>query len=523
MVYDDSENALESAIDLGVKSANVASFVAVAQIAAVLINGITLIAIARLLVPSTYGIYAIAYALAALFGAVSLNFGNYLNKYIPHFQARNEKGSIGVLFGDALVFTLVISAAAGLVGVGFSTFISAYEFHAAGYGVMVDLAMLGVIFTALLTLEYSTLIGFGDGKGAAITFVTNNVMLAVSSISLVCLGYGAIGAISGIVIGPLAGAVAGIFIIGRRFGIRIRLKGIKERAKKMFAFCLPIAGGSIVGGLVGSAAIPLLGLFVLPAVVAPFGVALRVGSLISIEMGFVGAVLIQLFANALERTKSLRGLKVLYNYSIYFGVLITAPIVMYLVDFPNALVSTLFPAYGTAVYYIPAMGVGLLLGIIGSYGASLAISAGDVRKNFKYTLITSAAGFAAMLVLVPLIGAYGIIIGVYFLGSIVSDYLYIRYAKDRMRIGTELGGLARILIASAIAAAIVYPVSLLGIRPIFQLAIGVVAILLLYPPLLVKTKALGKREIALMEKMSKRVQTFGKLIGVLVAYASLFC
>lgn len=522
MVYDEGESVLESTVELGVKSANVASFVAIAQISAVLINGITLIAIARLLVPSAYGIYAIAYALAAVFGSFSLNFGNYLNKYIPHFQAKKDGRGISELFGDALVFTLVISAAAGLAGVGLGAFISTYEFHAAGYGTLIDLAMLSVIFTALLNLEYSALIGFGDGKGAAAMFVTNNLVLAVSSISLVCLGYGAMGAVAGISLGPLAGALAGIVIIAGRFGIRIRLREMGKRVKRMFAFCTPIAAGGIVGGLVSSFSVPLLGLFVLPVVLAPFGVAIRVGSLISIEMGFVGAVLIQLFANALERTGSFRGLKELYNYSIYFGVLITAPIVMYLVDFPGALVSTLFPAYGAAVYYIPAIGACMLLGIVGSYGASLAISAGDVKKNLKYTLIVSAVQLAAMAALVPFVGAYGIIIGVYFLGGVVSDYLYIRYARERMRIGTELNGLARILVASAIAAAIAFPISLVGIRPVFQLAAGAAAILLVYPPLLVKTGAVSRKEIELMEKMSKRVQTFGKLIGALAAYAALF-
>ena len=522
MVREDGENILDSTIELGVRSANVASFVAIAQMSAVLINGITLVAIARMLVPGEYGIYAIAFALAALFGALcNIGFGNYLNKYLPHFQAKKEKRKISELFGDSIFLTFFISAAAALVGVAVSPIISVYLFHAAGYSTLIDFTMLSVIATAMLNLEYTALIGAGDGKGAAITYVSNNILLAVSSISLVYLGYGATGAIAGIIIGPLVGVVVGIAIIARRFGIRLDIGGMLGRSRKMFSFSVPIAAGGVVSGLVGNFPVLLLGIFALPAIVAPFGVAVRVGSLISIEMGFVGAVLIQLFANALERTKNLSGLKELYNYSIYFGVLITAPIVMYLIDFPGALVTTVFPAYGAAVYYIPLIGAALLLGIIGSYGSSLAISAGDVRKTLKYALVTSAFQLAAMLALAPFLGAYGVIIGFFLVGSLVNDYLYIKYAKDR-NIRTELGGLLRILLASAIAAAVVFPISLAAIRPAFQLAIGAVAVLFLYPPLLVKTGAMGKRELALLEKMSKRVQTFGRLIGILTAYASLF-
>lgn len=522
MVREDSQDALESTIELGVRSANVASFVALAQITAVVINGITLVAIARMLIPETYGVYALAYALAALFGALcNIGFGNYLNKHAPHFLARKDDRKISEMFGDAFFFTLVIGIAASLVGVALSAVISVYVFHAADYAGIVDFAMLSVIVTALLNLVYTALIGFGDGRGAVVTYVTNN-LLATSSVLLVYLGYGATGAIAGIIIGPLAGTAVGVAIVARRYGLRLDWRGMAGRAKRMFRFSLPIAGGTVVSGLVSSSSVPLLGLFALPAMVAPFGVAIRVGALISIEMGFVGAVLIQLFANALERTRRPGRLKELYNYSIYFGVLITAPIVMYLVDFPAALVSTVFPAYGAAVYYIPAIGAGLLLGIIGSYGVSLAISAGDVRKTLKYALVTSAVQFGSMLVLVPFIGAYGIIIGFFLLGSLVSDYLYIRYARDSMHIRTELGSLLRILLASAIVAVIVFPINLINIRPLFQLAAGVIAVIILYPPMLVKTGAVGRKELALLDRMSKRVQTFGRIIGAVTAYASLF-
>jgi PST family polysaccharide transporter len=532
MAYDDGEDILDSTIELGVNSANLASFVALAQIAAVLINGITLIAIARMLVPSEYGIYTIAFALAALFGAFcNVGFGNYLNKRTPHLLAVKRKGEIGEMFTDALIFTLVIGMASLLVGVALSGAISTYIFHSANYAGLVDFTMLSVIATALLNLVHIALVGFGDGKDAAATYISNNVLLAVSSISLVYLGFGAMGAISGIIIGPLAGTVVGLWIVAKRFGLRFNLKGMAKRAKRMFAFSVPLTVGNVASGFASSVSVPLLGLFVIPVLVAPFGLALRIGSLISIEIGFVGVVLIQLFANALEKTKKLGGLKELYNYSIYFGVLITAPIVMYLADFPQALLSTLFPAYAgvgmSVVYYIPLIGAGMLLGIIGTYGISLAISAGDVKKSLKYTLIVSAVQLASMGVLVPLLGAYGmsaygVIIGFFILGGLVSDYLYMKYARERMHIRTELGGLLRILVACAVMAAAVFPINLISTRPTFQLAAGAVAFLLLYPPLLVKTGALGRKELALLERMSKKVQAVGWLIGLLTKYTSLF-
>ncbi len=37
-----------------------------------------------------------------------------------------------------------------------------------------------------------------------------------------------------------------------------------------------------------------------------------------------------------------------------------------------------------------------------------------------------------------------------------------------------------------------------------------------------KTGALGRRELALLKRMSEKVQVLGRLIGVMAAYASVF-
>ncbi len=157
--------------------------------------------------PNAYGAYTIAFALALLFGAFcNIGFGNYLNKRTPHLMARKDnKGDKRDVRGRDSSSLSSIGMASLLVGVALSGVISTYVFHSADYAGLVDFTMISVIMTALLNLVHSALIGFGDGKDAAATYISNNLLLAVASISLVYLGYGAMGAISGIIIGPLAG------------------------------------------------------------------------------------------------------------------------------------------------------------------------------------------------------------------------------------------------------------------------------------------------------------------------------
>ncbi|VVB76702.1 Polysaccharide biosynthesis protein [uncultured archaeon] len=473
--------------------------------------------------PNGYGIYTLAMGVALFFGSLcSMSFGTYLNKRMPLLLAQKKTKQIREALGDSFFLTLMTSGAAVLIGIAFSAAISGYVFHGAGYSGLINFALMSVVTLALFNLVYSALIGTGEGRWSSMAHILYNITYAAISILLVYAGYGPMGALAGMVIGPLAGTIIGTAFIAKRFGFSLKLNGMWKRARDMVSFSVPVSAAGIVSGLVSNFSIMLLGVFSVSAIVGSYGVASRIGSLISIELGFIGSVLVQMFASAIAKRKNTDVLKKLYNYSVYFGILITAPIVAYLMVLPTALVSSVFPSYIDSVFYIPAIAIGILAGIIGSYASSLVISVGDVRTFLKYSVVASAASLAATVALVPYIGAYGVIIGMVFVGSLTADVLYIRYAKDRLHIRTEYGKIARILLAGVTLAAIMLPINLIPVRATFQLIIGMAAVVLMYPPLLVKTGALGKSELSLLKRVGGRVQTFGKIVGLAVGYASMF-
>ena len=61
-----------------------------------------------------------------------------------------------------------------LVGVALSGVIAGYVFHDLKYAMLIDLTLLGVITTMFMYIEYYALIGFGDGKGSALTAFANS-------------------------------------------------------------------------------------------------------------------------------------------------------------------------------------------------------------------------------------------------------------------------------------------------------------------------------------------------------------
>lgn len=519
MPYDEEE-----ILQMGAKGAHVVSFVVLTQIGSILINGLALIFLARLLGPSDYGIYTLALGVQAIFSVFSgANLGDYLNRSIPKMMAKKDSEGLSEMLGDVFFVLLLISVASALVGVALSGVIAGYVFHDINYAILIDLTLLGVITTMFMYIEYYALIGFGDGKGSALTAFANSFFFIATSVTLVYMHYGAYGAIAGIIIGPLASALVGIVFIRRHSAVRINFKGMLARAKKTLSFSLRLTASAIISGLVSNFSILLLGIFAAStAVVGAFGVANKIGSIISIILVSISIALVRLFSSASEHKERISILGRLYDNSVYFGLLVTAPIAVYLIDFPQAFITSVFPAYQAAVLYVPALGVSILLGIFGLYASSIVISAGETGRVLKYGIILSVAQLIAILILVPAVGVYGIIIGIYLLGSIITDILYVNHIRKVLHMKIQTGRILKTVIANILLGLLLFPINLLGISATYKLALGILAIAIVYPILLVRSGAFSKNEFELLDKLSKRMEIIGKLIGLATRYAAIF-
>lgn len=518
----DQQSEIET-LELGVKSAKVASLVGMTQLLSILIGGVTLIVLARLLLPTEYGIYTLAYSVSVLFSAFGLSgIGHYLNKYIPFWTARRKKDDLSRDLGASFAVLIGISLAATAVGVAFSGVISQYVFHSTAYISLIDLALATIVFTQLMYLAYNALIGFKDGVGSALTYSTGNIFTSIASIALVVTGFGAYGAIAGVLVGAVCSIAVGAFFITRHSSIRLTAGDIGARAKRILGFSMPIAGASIISSFMSSFSILLLGIFSSAALVGSFGVAYRIGTIATTATAFIGSVLVQMFASALETRKAREKLGRLYNYSIYFGAVVAAPIAVYLIVLAHPFVISLFPEYTSSLLYTPALTISLLIGTVGSYALALAISMGEVRRVLKYTVITGIVQFALLLALVPLINAYGVIVAVYLAGSLMSNYLYMRYMRVEKKIKTELGKVYRVIVASLVLAVFLAPVTLAPISETLQLAAGIIVVIVLYPILLGMTRSMGEGEMHLLREFGKSTPVVGRMIVAIASYVSYF-
>jgi O-antigen/teichoic acid export membrane protein len=218
-----------------------------------------------------------------------------------------------------------------------------------------------------------------------------------------------------------------------------------------------------------------------PVVIGSYGVASKIGALIDLLTRSIGTVLIPTFSTTISREKIRDKIGKVYNYSIYFGLLFTTPVIMYIIAFSNTLMPLLFTtSYIGAPFYMSLIAIGILIGIVGAYSGSLMVSYGKVKEVFKYTVISSVIQFAFLILLVPRFYAIGLIISTYIIGSIVGDYLLVRYMRRSLSIKLN-ANIGRLALANFVLLTIFMLIAMSRLSGVAKLAVGIVALLFVYP------------------------------------------
>jgi O-antigen/teichoic acid export membrane protein len=514
--------ASNSVMELGIKSGGIASFVFMGKVVSVIIGGITFIIVARMLGASNYGLYTLALGVSGFFGAfASISVGPYFSKYIPEMAAARREREISGILGAGILLLLVFAVALTLIGIEASGIIESVIFHATGSTDLIIAAMSSILASIFFGNFYTILVSFGDGTNAAISSMINAVVQAVFSISLVYYGFGAFGAVVGYAMGLFIGMIYSLIFILKSSRISFGIRSIKRRMRDILSFSTPLTVAGVFNSLVGNFSVLFLGAILAPSVIpsiGSYGVASKIGNLIDIIIGSISAVLVPMFASALTNREMSKKIDKLYSYSIYFGFLFTTPFIVYLSVFSGQLVDVLFTSsYASAPFYIIITGVSILVGIVGMAGGALAISVGDVRKVFVYSVIVTVAQLISILTLVPAYGAEGLIVSMLLVPGVITDILYIRYVGKSLMLKVDYN-IIGILASNAALVAVLLGVGALGASPAVELAIGILALAVLYPILLSLTGSIKRDDAVLLYKVGKNIPVVGIVIDYMMLY-----
>ena len=512
-------------VEIGAHTAKVATSVLLGKVIVFVLAGISFIVVARLLGPSTYGIYILAMAIVGIFGSVGdLGIGTSFNKFIPEYLGRKEHNEIRGLLINGYALLVLFGGTLTLVTFLLSGVFAAYVFHNLADTGLIEMASFLIIMSILYTDSYDALIGFGTGKGIAITAAVEASFQSGVSIALALLGFGAAAPILGLAAGYGFGILVAVLLIDRFVSKSKEPRLSMKNSRKLLLFSLPIGISNILNTVVSNISLVVLGLIVTSVVVGNFGVASKVGSLIDLTTGSISVSLIVMYSTALSLNKSREEISKFYNYSIYLAFVLVAPLLFFLGVLATPFSYTAFGGvYRLAPVYISIMAFGTLLGLFQTYSYNLMISAKKVGKVLKYSAVTVAVQFALLPPLILAFKGVGLAVLLFVVAPIVGNVLYANGIVKVLRVRIVLGKVFRVLLANTISFVIVGVAALLlGSRFIPLLILSALIVLVTYPPMLSVVGALEKRDVDVIRKTTGGVPVIGAVVDRLVGYAAVF-
>ncbi|MGC8648158.1 MAG: oligosaccharide flippase family protein [Candidatus Micrarchaeia archaeon] len=517
---------MQQNIELGARTAKVASSVLLGKLIIFILVGLSFVVVARLLGPSTYGIYTLAMAVIGIFGSVGdLGIGISFNKFLPEYMQKGEKVKARELlkngFAVLLAFGGVLTAAMFLLAALFATSI----YHNASYTGIIEAASFLIVLSILYGDAYSALIGLRASKSIAITAGVESATQALVSVLLALLGYGALAPILGLVAAYTLGLLVALSFVLRALedteGGSISISRIKE----LLVFSLPLGVSNLMSTLMSNISLVVLGLFAASTVIGNFGVASKVGSLIDLITGSISVSLITMFSAALASSKSKEEIARFYNYSLYLAFILITPLLFYIAALAKPFSYVAFSGvYKLSPLYIAIMAVGIFIGLIGGYSYNLMISANKVRKVLIYTAITSAIELLLLPLLIPLFKGVGLTVLLFVIAPLASDFLYVYGLRKTFNIGIKPEKISRVILANAIS---IVPIGIVGLAigntmMIPALIISAIIIVFVYPPTLVLVKGMKESDMEIVKKATKEVPVVGTVIKYLIGYSRIF-
>jgi O-antigen/teichoic acid export membrane protein len=507
---------------VGTRTARMAGYLFLSRIIAMGIAGIALLVVARVLGSNLFGVYTLAIAEAGLFGMIGdFGIGTTFSKFAAEYSSTRNTGKMGELLSNGmivlLVFGLLITAAAFLS----SGFLASYVLHSTKYVYVLQLASLTIILSMLYTVT-NVLIGLSKGGHFTLITTAQTIIQSLTSIALAVLGFGAAAPITGLVAGYAAGTLLALYAIVFVAHIRPARPSMKP-IRKMLKFSMPVAASTALANMMTNLAPIVLGVFATTMIVGNYGIAAKVGTLISSLTEAIVLSLLPAFAATIASKRS-NGIEKIYNYSVHISLVLATPLLLTIALLSRPFTFTAFGGgYPLAPLYVSVVSIGVLIGIIGLYTSTLLTGSNKVREVLKNSVVLVVVQLVALFALVPAFKGIGLVVVMFIITPIGSVLLYTREAERSINVHLATHKIYRVILAGLISAALLAPLMLaLSGNYMVLLIAAAVEQIVAYPPIVAAVKGVTKGDLEVLKSITRSVPMFSTVISVLADYSGAF-
>ncbi len=508
------------------RSVRTFSVLTVGRALGLLVGVLSIVVIAKLLGPVDYGIFTLAFAFFMLVNATSnFGYGIYLTKHLSEAEDLGDRKAFSSALSAGFLSVIALGFILTLIGIGVSGFVASL-FQDQGISSTTLMLASSIVFFSMVygTADYA-LIGIGKNLAAVSLEIFENILLLVGSVGLIKLGYGANGAIAGILMSYIVGGALGTYLIfnfaHKEMKAKIDWPTVKE-LKSAFSFSLPVAANNLLNNGMVSFGTLFLGFFVSTYVLGNYGIAIRANTLLSLFYSTTATALISTLTIAFSRevkgTAPLR-FSVVYNKAMVYSIILSMPLIAYLGVFAKPLIYLFISKdFGSAPLYLALISLGTIIGLIGVYATSLFIARSKTSDVLRYSIMSAFVQFIALVALVPFFGPVGAIVALFVIDGFVVDYLFMKGVKEVLKLKTNYHDIAKAFLSN-IALAVVFAIGLFIYSDfISQLAFGAAALLVAYPLLLVLFRSIDSDDLHIMREAAQHFSLLRPFFNPMISY-----
>lgn len=463
------------------------------------------VVIARMLGPTTYGLYTLIFWIITIAGMfVTLGFTTTTAKYISEYKGKNDDRSIIGILRFILTFEFVTGTAVTLIVIFSSSFL-ANVFSQSKFSYFLIIAAIGILPNAILDISSYVFNGLQQFKYSALTTLVTSLCAIFVVPLILFLGYGIMGLIivNLVIIG--IGLISVMYLLRKEIPLHSIFKitisqDVKKRIIKYNTYMMAIIFFDMIVNQ--RTEVFFLGYFRSPEEVAFYSVSFGIAAFaMNLLPGSLTGVLLPVMSETHGREDKAK-LKRLFIESTRYLMNLAIPICIGGIVLAEQIINVIYgPKYGPAVPALRILFISACALIISSGAAGLQY--GIERQDFilKLGIILAILNVSLDIFLIP---KYGIMGAVWanstsqIIGVITSQIFTCRLLKIKW----PLQHFIRVLFSSLLMVPFVFIMKMF-LKDIYALLSGILVGVIVYFFSVVLTKAITRDDVLLLERLKQ--------------------
>jgi O-antigen/teichoic acid export membrane protein len=457
------DDAPSKAVQIGKVSASGSIYLFAGRIASTVIAAIGTIILGLLIAEGDYGLYAIALIPSTtLLLFQDWGIGSAITRKCAQCRANQSERDLRKTILAGLTFEITIALILTTISILTANFLATTVFEQPKSAFLMVVASTSILSIAVFTVIQNVFVGFDRMKLIALVSILQAIVQSIIAPVLIFLGYGALGAMIGFVLTAATGSIVSLillyfFIYKKLERVKISRIDMMETLKPLIRYGIPLAIGTLLAGLLTQFSSFLMATYVKDlTMIGNYKIALNFSVLLGFFTVPISTVLFPAFSK-LDPKKELSVIRSVFSTSVKYAALILVPATMILVVLSNPIITAL---YGNKWANAPGfLTLSILINLFSCLGyltvANFASGLGDTKIVLKMNIVQLLFGIPLALILIPLAGISGMIIGALISGiPCLFIYLYLAWKKYGTKI--DFVSSAKIFLSSLLSAVVTY-------------------------------------------------------------------